>query len=50
MDNGYHNCNKFSRITMKLINLLKKIMDSGHHKSNKFSQINIEFIYLFFKK
>jgi len=23
MDNGYYNCNKFTRITMKLIDLLK---------------------------
>jgi len=25
MDGGHHNYNKFSRITMKLINLLKKL-------------------------
>jgi len=48
MDNGHPSCNKFSRITMKLINLLKKITDNGHNKSNKFSWITIESIYVFF--
>ena len=25
MDNGHHNCNRFSRISIKLINLLNKL-------------------------
>jgi len=47
MDNGYLKYNKFSRITMKLINFLKTIIDNGHHNSNKFSRITIwnQFIY-----
>jgi len=50
MDNDHRNCNKFSRITMKLIKLSKKITDSGHHNSNKFSRVTMKSIYLFFKK
>jgi len=29
MDNGHHNGNKYPPITMKLINLLKKITDNA---------------------
>jgi len=50
MDNDYHNCNQISRMTMKVINLLKKTIDKGHHNSNKFSRIIMKSIYLFFKK
>ena len=46
-DNGYHNCNKFPRITMKLINLLKKlIIDNGYHNYNKFPRITMKLINL----
>jgi len=31
MDNGYNHYIKFPRMTIKLINLLKKITDNGHH-------------------
>ena len=46
MDSGHYNYNKFSRITMKLINLLKKLQIILYQIFTD----NYEIIKLFFKK